>query len=219
MRDVMLQNMPRGHWMCFVRGCPNTGRNCSFKFLRVPKDHRFDAYITFADRHDLHGLPRDRVNKAYRICSKHFTDNQYADPGHTRLVWSAVPSVKAWRETLAARGGNKIHMCPTCGRAMTTSLLRSCGVQTDETSFKPELTHFSTAVMASTQHPRLLEMSERSDDSDMSSDNASESNADEDSARIAGLSADDESFSKAECNRYVEKFSSMLPFMFSQNPN
>ncbi|XP_070381233.1 uncharacterized protein [Dermacentor albipictus] len=85
------------HRSCIVQWCRNTSRTSHAVFFRVPKDNRMEAFLEYAGRTDLMGLPRKKVNN-YRICSAHFTDGDFMDPAETRLVWSAVPSVKAPHE-------------------------------------------------------------------------------------------------------------------------
>ncbi|XP_070384480.1 uncharacterized protein [Dermacentor albipictus] len=82
------------HRTCIVQWCTNTPKTSHARFFRVPKDSRMEAYLEYSGRQDLMGLPRQKVSN-YRICSAHFTDGDFLDPAGHRLVWSAVPTVKA----------------------------------------------------------------------------------------------------------------------------
>ncbi|XP_049519949.1 uncharacterized protein LOC119446208 isoform X2 [Dermacentor silvarum] len=94
-REAMEKNIRTGHKACCAaRWCESTGRNRNLKFFRFPLDDRCDKWRRFADRDDLASLTPAEMNTGYRLCSEHFTDRDYMDPYKTRLLCSAVPSVK-----------------------------------------------------------------------------------------------------------------------------
>ncbi|KAH6927851.1 hypothetical protein HPB50_009331 [Hyalomma asiaticum] len=84
----------RSHHACIVRWCTNTSGTSNASFYRVPKDDRTEAFLKYARRPELAALPKEKLHE-HRICSAHFTENDFSDPAKTRLVWSAVPCVKA----------------------------------------------------------------------------------------------------------------------------
>lgn len=94
-REAMEKTIRTGHKACCAaRWCESTGRNRNLKFFRFPLDDRCDKWRRFADRDDLASLTPAEMNTGYRLCSEHFTDRDYMDPYKTRLLCSAVPSVK-----------------------------------------------------------------------------------------------------------------------------
>ncbi|XP_054933616.1 uncharacterized protein [Dermacentor andersoni] len=82
---------------CIVRWCTNTSPR---RLFRVPKDNRMEAFLKYAERPQLIGLPKDTIHR-YRVCSAHFTESDYMDPAKTKLKWLAVPSVMAPDESEA----------------------------------------------------------------------------------------------------------------------
>ncbi|XP_070383574.1 uncharacterized protein [Dermacentor albipictus] len=102
---------------CIVRWCTNTSPR---KLFRVPKDNRMEAFLRYAERPQLIGLPKDTIHR-YRVCSAHFTDSDYMDPAKTKLKWLAVPSVKAPDESEAPQ---------VCGMPRLTNMDQSPGVTT-----------------------------------------------------------------------------------------
>ncbi|XP_075531175.1 uncharacterized protein LOC142564170 [Dermacentor variabilis] len=102
---------------CIVRWCTNTSPR---RLFRVPKDNRMEAFLRYAERPQLIGLPKDTIHR-YRVCSAHFTESDYMDPAKTKLKWLAVPSVKAADESEA------LHMC---GMPRLTNVDQSPGVAT-----------------------------------------------------------------------------------------
>lgn len=83
---------PDHHTSCCALWCSNNGRNRAFKFFSFPADDRYDAWLTYVHRKDLERKSKARVRNSHRICEEHFKDEDFADPGKTRLIWSAVPS-------------------------------------------------------------------------------------------------------------------------------
>nr|XP_054918611.1 serine/arginine repetitive matrix protein 1-like isoform X4 [Dermacentor andersoni] len=94
-REEMAKTIRTGHnACCAAQWCENTGRNSNLKFFRFPQDDRCNKWRLFADREDLASLTPEEMCRGYRLCSEHFTDRDYMDPYKTRLLFSAVPSVK-----------------------------------------------------------------------------------------------------------------------------
>ncbi|XP_049526469.1 uncharacterized protein LOC119457893 isoform X2 [Dermacentor silvarum] len=82
------------HRRCIVRWCTNTLKTYRGRLFRIPKDHRMEAFLRYIERPQLIGLPKEIVNN-YRLCSAHFTESDYVNTAKNKLIWSAVPSVKA----------------------------------------------------------------------------------------------------------------------------
>ncbi|XP_070381899.1 uncharacterized protein [Dermacentor albipictus] len=81
---------------CFVAWCTNNGRTRKkpgTHFFRIPRDHRSTAWVTYTRRTDLMEKPVNLLYTSYKICSDHFTAQDFMDPGHTRLTKMAVPTV------------------------------------------------------------------------------------------------------------------------------
>ncbi|XP_072141068.1 uncharacterized protein [Dermacentor andersoni] len=79
------------HGSCIVRWCTKTSPR---RLFRVPKDNRMEAFLKYAERPQLIGLPKEVVHY-YRVCSPHFTELDYKDMAKTKLRWLAVLSIKA----------------------------------------------------------------------------------------------------------------------------
>nr|XP_054919779.1 52 kDa repressor of the inhibitor of the protein kinase-like [Dermacentor andersoni] len=93
---------------CCVPWCTNgrTRKKPGNHFFRIPRDHRFAAlrvissqmsteWVTYTRRADLMEKPVNLLYTAYKICSDHFTAQDFMDPGHTRLTKMAVPTVNS----------------------------------------------------------------------------------------------------------------------------
>ncbi|XP_065292260.1 uncharacterized protein [Dermacentor albipictus] len=99
---------------CCVAWCQNNGRTQKKPgtcFFRIPRDSRITsqkkrepgkeiqqaprlaAWVTYSRRADLMEKPASVLYKSYRMCSDHFTAQDFMDPGHTRLTKRAVPTV------------------------------------------------------------------------------------------------------------------------------
>ncbi|XP_049516658.1 uncharacterized protein LOC119437561 isoform X2 [Dermacentor silvarum] len=81
---------------CCVPWCQNNGRTrkkLGTCFFRIPQDGRSTAWMTYSQRVDLMEKPASVLYKSYRMCSEHFTAQDFMDPGHTRLTKTAVPTV------------------------------------------------------------------------------------------------------------------------------
>ncbi|XP_070379997.1 uncharacterized protein [Dermacentor albipictus] len=81
---------------CCVAWCTNNGRTRKkpgTHFFRIPRDHRSTAWVTYTRRTDLMEKPVNLLYTSYKICSDHFTAQDFMDPGHTRLTKMAVPTV------------------------------------------------------------------------------------------------------------------------------
>lgn len=96
---VMAAN-PYGRYCC-VSWCPNSGHvhnrqvpSPKTHFFRIPRDDRATAWVAYAERDDLKGKPVSILYTSYRVCSDHFTAQDYVDPGHLRLSRTAVPTVR-----------------------------------------------------------------------------------------------------------------------------
>ncbi|XP_075733999.1 uncharacterized protein LOC119179872 [Rhipicephalus microplus] len=83
----------RHHKSCCAEWCQNSSRHTGIKFFRIPADERSRAWLQYATRQDLAHLPPRQSYSSYRLCSAHFTSRDYADPGQTRLLRCAVPTV------------------------------------------------------------------------------------------------------------------------------
>lgn len=83
---------PDHHSSCTALWCHNNGRNSTAQFFSFPADDRYDAWLTYVHRQDLEHKSKERIRNSHRICGEHFKDEDFADPGKTKLVWSAVPS-------------------------------------------------------------------------------------------------------------------------------
>ncbi|XP_037500525.1 uncharacterized protein LOC119374488 isoform X5 [Rhipicephalus sanguineus] len=81
------------HKSCCAEWCRNSSRHTGIKFFRIPADERSRAWLQYARRQDLAHLPPCQIYSSYRLCSAHFTSRDYADPGQTRLLRCAVPTV------------------------------------------------------------------------------------------------------------------------------
>ncbi|XP_037274929.2 uncharacterized protein LOC119167536 [Rhipicephalus microplus] len=82
----------RHHKSCCAEWCRNS-RHTGIKFFRIPVDERSRAWLQYARRQDLVHLPPRQIYNSYCLCSAHFTSRDYADPGQTRLLKCAVPTV------------------------------------------------------------------------------------------------------------------------------
>ncbi|XP_075546883.1 uncharacterized protein LOC142580030 isoform X2 [Dermacentor variabilis] len=81
---------------CCVTWCQNNGRTQKKPgtcFFRIPRDSRSAAWVTYSRRADLMEKPASVLYNSYRMCSDHFTAQDFMDPGHTRLTKKAVPTV------------------------------------------------------------------------------------------------------------------------------
>ncbi|XP_054926623.1 uncharacterized protein [Dermacentor andersoni] len=81
---------------CCVPWCQNNGRTQKKPgtcFFRIPRDSRSAAWVTYSRRADLMEKPASVLYTSYRMCSEHFTGQDFMDPGHTRLTKRAVPTV------------------------------------------------------------------------------------------------------------------------------
>ncbi|XP_049512077.1 uncharacterized protein LOC119463788 isoform X2 [Dermacentor silvarum] len=107
---------------CIVRWCTNRFKASPGRLFRVPKDNRMEAFLRFAERPELIGLPKE-TGEYFRICSVHFTESDYIDLAKTTLKWSAVPSVKAPDELKAPHA---------CGMPRLTNTDQSPGVATSQ---------------------------------------------------------------------------------------
>ncbi|XP_077552620.1 uncharacterized protein LOC144167119 [Haemaphysalis longicornis] len=83
----------RHHKSCCAEWCRNSARHTGIKFFRIPADERSRVWLQYARRQDLAHLPPRQIYSSYRLCSAHFTSRDYADPGQTRLLRCAVPTV------------------------------------------------------------------------------------------------------------------------------
>lgn len=83
---------PDHHSSCTALWCHNNGRNSKAKFFSFPVDDRYDAWLAYVHRRDLEHKSKEKIRTSHRICEEHFKDEDFADPGKTKLVWSAVPS-------------------------------------------------------------------------------------------------------------------------------
>ncbi|XP_070381046.1 uncharacterized protein [Dermacentor albipictus] len=83
---------------CCVQWCQNNGRTRKkpgTSFFRIPQDSRSTAWVAYSRRADLMEKPAGVLYKSYRICSDHFTAKDFLDPGRTRLIRTAVPTVSS----------------------------------------------------------------------------------------------------------------------------
>ncbi|XP_070390528.1 uncharacterized protein [Dermacentor albipictus] len=83
---------------CCVQWCENNGRTRKkpgTSFFRIPQDSRSTAWVAYSRRADLMEKPAGVLYKSYRICSDHFTAKDFLDPGRTRLIRTAVPTVSS----------------------------------------------------------------------------------------------------------------------------
>ncbi|XP_054927564.1 uncharacterized protein [Dermacentor andersoni] len=81
---------------CCVPWCQNNGRTQKKPgtcFFRIPQDSRSTAWVTYSRRADLVEKPVSLLYTSYRICSDHFTAQDFMNPGRTRLRKTAVPTV------------------------------------------------------------------------------------------------------------------------------
>ncbi|XP_075555994.1 uncharacterized protein LOC142588296 isoform X2 [Dermacentor variabilis] len=81
---------------CCVPWCQNNGRTQKKPgtcFFRIPQDSRSTAWVTYSRRADLAEKPVSLLYTSYRICSDHFTAQDFMNPGRTRLRKTAVPTV------------------------------------------------------------------------------------------------------------------------------
>ncbi|XP_075750132.1 uncharacterized protein LOC119169465 [Rhipicephalus microplus] len=83
----------RHHKLCCTEWCRNSSRHTGIKFFRIPADERSRASLQYARRQDLAHSPPRQIYSSYRLCSAHFTSRDYVDPGQTRLLRCAVPTV------------------------------------------------------------------------------------------------------------------------------
>lgn len=88
------QGRRRNGHCCSAMWCHANSRNSTASFFRFPKDDRCEAWIEFVERKELAEAPRKKLNGSLRLCSLHFKDEDFTNPGRTRLNWNAVPSVK-----------------------------------------------------------------------------------------------------------------------------
>ncbi|XP_070377784.1 uncharacterized protein [Dermacentor albipictus] len=81
---------------CCVPWCQNNGRTQKKPgtcFFRIPQDSRSTAWVKYSRRADLAEKPVSLLYTSYKICSDHFTAQDFMNPGRTRLRKTAVPTV------------------------------------------------------------------------------------------------------------------------------
>ncbi|XP_049267001.1 uncharacterized protein LOC119374488 isoform X6 [Rhipicephalus sanguineus] len=103
------------HKSCCAEWCRNSSRHTGIKFFRIPADERSRAWLQYARRQDLAHLPPCQIYSSYRLCSAHFTSRDYADPGQTRLLRCAVPTVSIFGDGqthVESPGGNTALLGP-----------------------------------------------------------------------------------------------------------
>ncbi|KAM7295779.1 vegetative cell wall protein gp1-like [Ixodes scapularis] len=123
---------------CCVAWCGNNGRTRKkpgTKFFRVPRDDRSKAWLRYAKRDDLLRKSSSELHAKYFVCSSHFTARDFMDPGRTKLMKTAVPSVRPSTYSDAERA--KDETLPDFMEATTPP----CGADPMEataSSFRPE---------------------------------------------------------------------------------
>ncbi|XP_042143062.1 proteoglycan 4-like [Ixodes scapularis] len=104
---------------CCVAWCGNNGRTRKkpgTKFFRVPRDDRSKAWLRYAKRDDLLRKSSSELHAKYFVCSSHFTARDFMDPGRTKLMKTAVPSVRPSTYSDAERAKDFMEAkTPPCG--------------------------------------------------------------------------------------------------------
>ncbi len=75
--------------------CHNSRKgNRDETFFRFPTKEplRCSKWVQNVRRQDLQGQPLDKL-KNLILCSSHFEDIMFRDPGKTRLMWNAYPTL------------------------------------------------------------------------------------------------------------------------------
>ncbi|XP_045462476.1 uncharacterized protein LOC123672411 [Harmonia axyridis] len=110
--------MSRGSY-CLVLTCPNNkNKNPKLAFFTLPKDMKIaKSWIEFSGRKDLGDLG---ASKDYRMCSEHFTENQF------KCIY---PRTLLWRGSIPHVNGPKSDVLPESESKM---IIHEETVQTDQ---------------------------------------------------------------------------------------
>ncbi|XP_065303558.1 uncharacterized protein [Dermacentor albipictus] len=99
---------------CCAPTCTNSSDNTSgVSFFRFPKDEeRCRKWVANCGRLDLRDKPAEKLFANYRLCSTHFTKQNFSSTYRNQLVWNAVPTLFKHGDQVVSKGANKQKLLP-----------------------------------------------------------------------------------------------------------